>query len=120
MKNLVKNSESEVWDLYREAHPVKAMLQEVEALIKSGWMQGDLAAMTDGEICVVEDPDAKHYCLVGAMYRAGESYSSRVRTLAYARLGEVNGNFDLVGFNDAKSTTQRKVLNLIRKAINVV
>jgi len=99
---------------------VKRCLIKARALLAKGWMQGSMAALSNGEICAARDPRAAFFCLRGAVDCA-TNYKYDLATGCIEALYEIVEKTDkyigLVGWNDMPSRTQAEVLTLFDDAI---
>jgi hypothetical protein len=94
-------------------HPVADALDSTAALIQLGWCQGASAMTIKGEPCSPDDPDARAWCLSGAMHIA----SMDVRTRYWARrlLTEITG-LSVENWNDEPLRTIEEVLVALGQA----
>ena len=100
-------------------------LKKVEEIVQQGWTQRALARNKDGELTLVNHPDACRWCVVGASFRAAnlleipyqsstiDDLSHHIRQAAGIDLGKLGH------WNDRQYQTQESVLATIRKAIDI-
>lgn len=84
--------------------------------IQKGWIQQDEAENEEGYTTSPEAPDAVQFCAVGAIKAvANNQFGRRTQKFLDNQVPEQ----DIVKFNDADSTTKRKILNVFRKSLNL-
>jgi len=105
---------------------VKKLLTDAKKLIRKGWTFSDYARDKDGTSVYFYQPEACRFCSVGAMKRAtlDNNFGNCVYENAYTYLGaavrEVNGNANVVAFNDAPNRKKKEVLDVFSKAISSI
>lgn len=96
----------------------------MRAKINAGWCQNNFAEKhTPDEIYNVmpDDPEATHYCLVGALRASSRSFNEflQIRDLLIAT-AQPKGKKKITSlgqFNDTEGMTKQRVLNLLDRAL---
>lgn len=97
-------------------------LTKARAIIANGWTKDAFAVNSAGEPCELQDPDAKKFCLVGAMVKAGCHMGDLevVRRVAFkdnpVSAPPVGG---LIPWNNMAAQTQEGVLKVMDEAVEM-
>lgn len=85
----------------------RRIIRNAAALVRRGWIQGDIAADADWCTCDPEDQAAVRWCAVGAMYAANDTRpyvsTARLELLLEAHIGDAGK------WNDAEGRTADEV-----------
>jgi hypothetical protein len=97
-------------------------LSRTREIISTSWTKGTYAKDSEGRSCIISSPDAKCFCLLGALrrteYELGTDktwYQARAIIANVLNTGRMGG---IIDFNDNLSTTKADVLSLLDKAIS--
>lgn len=89
------------------------------------WIQHAAAQVASGEIVRPLDAMACKFCATGAVHRAAQAFSDRVRDRveqvlqAAVPVAFKRRHVGYIGFNDSPDTTHAKILRLFRRAIKL-
>ena len=113
---------------YWEPPDAALVLDYAEGYIRRGWCQHASAMTRDGTACSAVDPDARRWCLLGAIDAGLTEYlGSRpggtnawddTARFVHRALGEVTGvqTYSLAHFNDFRARSKEDVLEVIKRA----
>lgn len=88
-------------------------------LLEKGWIQGCSAETAGREMCNVNSPSARYFCVSGAVQRAvfDAGVSTTTEVNAFSALSDRTRNGDPVAFNDASWRKRYQVINLVKRTI---
>ena len=99
----------------------RQLLIDARELIEDpvNWLKGTSAAKADGGHADYDDPEACKFCSTGALEAATlrGGYEGWAFAQAFGRLEDAVPSRQIVGFNDADTTTHEDVLALFDRAI---
>lgn len=84
----------------------------------SRWCQGDYAVTDDGTPCQPAAPDARRWCLLGALERGGYAYGhsiDQLHALARRTAAQPRPDNTITTWNDQPGRTHTEVLDLLRQ-----
>ncbi len=97
-------------------------LEAMRELLKKGWVQGQPATTADGTTTFIADPEATHFCLLGALERVGglSAHAFCAPTVRFLREHLQPGRItDIAKWNDNPRRTHRSVLRALSRLIRV-
>jgi hypothetical protein len=78
------------------------------------WVKGAFALKANGDPTYEFDPEARHFCLIGAMIRC---YRDDVEyDVAYRKLRDAIPGNSIYRFNDNFATTHEQIMEVLTKA----
>ena len=98
------------------------LLSAADVIENGHWCQYNMALADDSRIVSVDHKDAVRFCAVGVVFAASKALgvSDAARKIALNKSNVFSANGDIMSFNDAPTTTAKKVANVMRKATGLV
>lgn len=98
---------------------IRVLLKQVRAKLDQGWCQDTFARTISGISANPKDESAAAFCMIGAIQAVTGNAKelNAVRNVLKNNLPKKKGHRSIVGFNDHQSTTKRRVLNVVDRAI---
>lgn len=97
------------------------LIKQMITLIQGGWTHNVLARDAEGMPCLPSHPDAKFFCIRGALMRIHDKYDdvyfdtllSIEKTLNEMKVSGQSGLCLVVAFNDAHGRTKEEVIDML-------
>lgn len=98
---------------------MRKLLREVRARLDKGWCQRSLARDSAGHAVDLSSKRAVSFCMIGAIWSTTASLSERDALCERLRssLPKKTRATSVSQFNDMSTTTKRKVLNVVDRAL---